>query len=231
MKLVYSATGSTQSKRKGRKRRYSRKRARKAVDRRQNRNIAKLYKLVKFGKERKYVDQTNVAPIDQNWANLLSRDLTFIAEGTTETTRIGTKLKIHSHHIKIKVDYGDVTNLFRIMVIRFPNQSASLVDVADALETPNATSPLNLMSMLKRQGDTKYNILWDSGVQRINDALMKQRTFDVTLKPKGSGYYTGYNSPSASACVAGFTYIVACTDSLIAPNPSFTTSTRTVFSG
>lgn len=213
-----------------RRRRY--RRARKAVDRRQNRNISKLYKLVKYGKERKFIDQTATSVgVDQNWLNLLPRDLTFIVQGDTGSSRVANKCKIHSHHLKIKVTYGDVTNLFRIMVIRFPNQSASLVDIADVLETPTATSPLNLMSMLKRNGDTKFQVLWDTGVVRINDALKKQVTYDVTIKPRGSGFYTGYNSPSANACISGFTYLVACTDSLIAPNPTFTTSARTTFSG
>ena len=206
--------------------------AKKPVDKRQDRSIAKLYKMVKFGKERKFIDQSaSATAVDSNWLPLLPRDLTFILQGDNQGERVGNKCQIHSHHLKIKVTYGDPTNIFRILVVRFPNQAASLVTLADALQDVSAASPLNLMSNLKREGDTKYQILYDSGVQRINDALLKQRTFDITLKPKGTGYYTGYNSSSAGGCIAGYTYVVACTDSLIAPNPTFTTVARTTFSG
>lgn len=224
---IYKAGRSV---RKGRRRR--RPLARKAVDRRQNRNISKLYKMVKYGKERKYIDQSaSGVPIDSTWLPLLPRDLTFILQGDNQGERVANKIKIHSHRLKIKVTYGDPTNIFRIMVVRFPNQAASLVTLGDALQDVSAASPLNLMSNLKREGDTKYQILWDSGVQRINDALLKQRSFDITLKGKGTGYYAGYNSSSAGGCIAGYTYVVACSDSAIAPNPSFTTVARTVFSG
>ena len=219
-------------RRKPRKRTRRRKPAAKAVDRRQDRSISKLYKMVKFGKERKFIDQSaSGTAVDSTWLPLLPRDLTFIAQGDNQGQRVGNKCSIHSHHLKIKVTYGDPTNIFRIMVVRFPNQAASLVSLTDVLQDPTAASPLNLMSNLKREGDTKYQILWDSGVQRINDALLKQKSFDITLKPKGNGYYTGYNSSAAGGCIAGYTYVVACTDSLIAPNPTFTTVARTTFSG
>jgi len=217
--------------RRFRKRRYRRKFARKAVDRRQNRNISKLYKLVKYGKEKKFIDQINVGvAVGSTWDVLQTRDLTYIASGDTQNTRVANKCKIISHRIKILVTLGDTTNIYRIMIVRFPNQSTSLVALTDVLESTLAVSPANLMSMLHRNSDTKFEVLWDSGVKTLG-LLTPQRSHDLTLRGKGGGFYTGYNSTSPGGCVAGYTYIVACTDSLLAPSPTFTTLSRTVFVG
>ena len=215
--------------------------AKRAVDRRQNRNISKLYRMVKYSKERKYVDQTNSdIGVASTWQTVLLRDLTFIPEGTTENTRVGTKISIHSHHLKFKVIAGDATNLYRILVVRFASEAAATVDLANVLETPTASTPLQIMSFKKRNTASKYKILWDSGVRTLGgsgaSALTPvgpntQHMYNVFLNNRGKGYYAGYNSSAAGSCVAGYTYIVACSDSLIAPAPAITTSSRTVFSG
>lgn len=221
---------------------YRRHRARKAVDRRQNRNISRLYKMVKYSKERKYFDQAGSFPITSNWSGILPRDFTFIPTGTTVNQRVGNKIQIHSHHIKIKVSIaaGDSQNLYRILVVRFPNQAASLVDLADALEDPSAASPYNLLSFNKRNTDNKYQILWDSGAKQLvgNGATTapfqarSNHNYNIKLGGK-KGWYAGYNSTSAGGCVAGFTYIVAVSDSnpLSGTHPTFYTVSRTIFSG
>lgn len=205
--------------------------ARKKVDRTQNRKISKLFKMVKFGKEQKFIDQINLGfTVDNTWAGIQSRDLTFILQGEDAHQRVGNKVKILQHRIKILVTLGDTTNIYRIMAVRFPNKAASLVTLSDALEDTAAVTPLNLMSMYKRQGNTKYQILWDTGVKKLTE-LHPQHSYDLVLNNNGKGYYAGYDSPSANACVAGFTYLVAVTDSAIAPNPSFTTMSRTIYTG
>lgn len=221
------------------KRRYK-KRARKAVDRRQNRNISKLYRLVKYSKERKYVDQS-VANLSlaSSWVNPLPRDLTFIVTGTGDDQRVGNKINIHSHHLKIIMTTGDATQLYRILVVRFAHEAASLVQLSDALESDTAATPLQIMSFKKRNTDSKYEFLWDSGIQKMAgngsaaspSQSASQKIHDVTITNGNKGWYTGYNSPSAGACVAGFTYVVVCTDSAIAPSPSISIVSRTIFSG
>lgn len=225
-------------RRRRRRFRYKKRPARKAVDRRQNSQISKLYRMVKFGKETKYVDQSNSdIGVASSWQTLLLRDLTFIPEGTTENTRIGTKIKIHSHHLKFKVICGDATNLYRIMVVRFYSEAAANVDLANVLETPTASTPLQIMSFKKRNTASKYDILWDSGVKTLGGSGSvattpvgpnTQHTYNIHMK---GPWYTAYNSSAAGSCVAGYTYVVACSDSLIAPAPAITTSARTIFSG
>ena len=220
--------------------RYKKRPARKAVDRRQNKNISKLYRMVKYSKERKYIDQEVLnLTLGSSWVNPLPRDLTFIASGSGENQRVGNKIKIHSHHLKFVMTCGDSTQLYRILVVRFSHESASLVALSDALENPAGTTPSQILSFKKRNTDSKYQILWDSKTQRLAGngpasapiGVITQRVHDVKLNNGSKGWYTGYNSPSASACVAGFTYVVVCTDSAIAPSPSITCLSRTIFSG
>lgn len=220
---------------------WKRTRARRAVDRRQNRNISKLYRMVKYSKEQKYIDQSQITSLSTSWVTLLPRDLTFIAQGTGGGSgvigqRVGNKVKIHSHHIKIVVTGGDAINQYRIMVIRFLAQAASLIDLADALQTPAAASPLNLMTFKKRDTDSKYQVLWDSGIKFTEGTATAptnatQKVHNIYLTNKGKGYFAGYNSSSAGGCVQGYTYIVGVSDSSIVTNPLFTCVSRTVFSG
>lgn len=225
------------------KRRYKKKHppARKAVDRRQNRNISKLYRMVNYSKEKKYVDQSNSdIGVASSWQTVLLRDLTFIPEGNTDNTRVGTKIKIHSHHLKFKVIAGDATNLYRIMVVRFATEAAANVDLANVLESPTASTPLQIMSFRKRNTASKYKILWDTGVRTLGGngqastspvGPNTQHSYDIKITNGLKGFYAGYNSSAAGSCVAGYTYVVACSDSLIAPAPAITTNARTVFSG
>lgn len=225
---------------------YRRHRARKAVDRRQDRQISKIKNQLNYSKERKFFDQAADYPFTSAWTAILPRDFTFIAAGTTDNERVGNKIKFHSHHVKIKVTCGDEYNLYRILIVRFPSQSASLVDLADALENPGGTSPFNLMSFKKRNSDTKYQILWDSGAKNLAGNGSHATTgynspysgstnhmYDIKLTNGEKGFYAGYNSTSAGGCVAGFTYIVACSDS--APgsltHPHIYTMSRSIYSG
>lgn len=209
---------------------YRRRRARRAVDRSQNRKISKLFRLVKSVKEKKFIDQSTVdAAVGTVWTTLLPRDLSFIAQGDAQNQRIANKVKILSHHLKFLVTIGDSTNIYRILVIRFPNQAAADVNLGDVLEDPLEVSPINLMTMRKRNGDTKFQLLWDSGVKRL-DVNHPQHSYNIKLKPS-KGYFTMYNSNIGASCVAGYTYCVAVSDSNVAPNVGITTLSRTVFTG
>lgn len=220
------------------KRKFRRKRARKAVDRRQNRNIAKLYKMVRYGDERKWIDQSNTISLSTTWTQMLTRDLTYIAAGDTSNTRNGNKIKIHSHHLKVVVTGGDVTNLYRFCVIRFSAVAASQVQIEDALQSPVISSPFNLMTFKKRDTDSKYQILYDTGIQRTaGDGTAgapkqstSQRVWNINLKPY-KGYFTGYNGSGANACVQGFTYLIGVSDSALVPHVQFQISARTIFTG
>lgn len=196
--------------------------------------------MVKYSKERKFIDQEILnLSLASSWVSVLPRDLTFIASGSLDNQRVGNKIVIHSHHLKVIMTVGDSTNLYRLMVVRFASQAASLVALSDALENPTGTTPSQLLSFKKRNTDSKYKLLWDSGVQKLSGngaatspaQASSQRVHNIKISNGNKGFYAGYNSSSAGGCVAGFTYLVACTDSAIAPSPSITAISRTIFSG
>ncbi len=230
-------TWNPSKKRFVRKRR--RKPARKAVDRRQDRSIGKLYKMVRFGKESKYFDQELQTSVGDSWSNILTRDLTYIPEGTTDNTRIGNKIKIFRHQIKVVVTVGDLTNLYRILVVRFKQVPTTQLGIQNVLEDINASSPFQINSFFKRNAPVGYQILWDSGCKTLagnyqvatSPAGQKtQRTHNIILKnPKG--WLVQYADANANSVVNGFTYVVACSDSAIAPSVGFQTMSRTIFSG
>lgn len=226
----------------GPQRKYIRKRkpkARKAVDRRQDRSISKLYKIVKFGKESKYVDQQLQTSVGDTWSQILPRDLTYIPEGTTDNTRIGNKIKIFRHQIKVVVTVGDLTNLYRILVVRFHQCPTASLGIQNILENYNNTTPFQLMGFFRRNAPSQYNILYDSGVRSIAGnyqaatspaSSSTQKTHNIILKNK-SGWLVQYSDANANSVVNGFTYVVAVSDSTVLPNVGFQTMSRTIFQG
>ena len=216
-----------------------RRRARRAVDRRQDRSIFKLYKMVKYGKEKKYVDQQLTTSLGTTWGNILQRDLTYIPEGTTDNTRIGNKIKIYRHQIKVVVTCADLTNIYRILVVRFGSVPTAQLGIQQVLEDYNNTTPYQIMSFRKRNASVKYSILYDSGVKTLAGnyqnatspaGILSTRTHNIVLKnPKG--WYTQYADQNANSVTSGFTYVVACTDSSVVPHVGFQSMARPIFSG
>lgn len=225
--------------RKRNRRRVHAPKAKRPVDKRQDRSILQLYKMVKFGKEKKYVDQQLQTSISTTWAQILPRDLTYIPEGTTDNDRIGNKVKIYRYQIKCVVTSADLTNIYRILVIRFGHCPTAALGIQNVLEDYNNTSPFQILGFFKRNAPSKYQILYDSGVQKLAGNYqvatspagpITQRSHNIVLKnPKG--WLCQYADANANSITNGFTYVVAVTDSSVLPNVGFQTMSRTIFSG
>lgn len=215
-----------------------RSKAKKPVDKRQDRQIARLRREVRFTKEFKYVDQSLTTTVNTAWNAILTRPLTYIPEGTTVADRIGNKLLISKIHLKCIVTVGDATNLYRILVIKFGHCPTAALGIQNVLEAPSAATPFQIMSYLKRNAPSKYKILWDSGVQSlVGDGAagayrtnICQRQHNVKLNfPHGE--LVQYANSNANSEVNGFTYVVACSDSVLAPNVGIQTMSRVIFQG
>lgn len=212
-----------------------RPRARKAVDRRQDRNISKLYRMVKYGKERKFVDQVPLTTtVSNGYVNILTRDLTYIPEGSTDNTRIGTKCKLFSHQIRVIVTCGDATQLYRILVVRFGQCPTASLGIQHVLEDAASANPYQLLSNKKRNGSVQYQILYDSKIRKLAQTAgnlnMKQRVHNINLRNK-NGWFCQYENANANSCINGFTYVVMCSDSALAPHVGVQTLARTTFEG
>lgn len=225
--------------RKNKLRRLKRKWRKKSTDRRQNAKIAKLTRLVKS--ENKYVDQQLQTSIGTTWTQITTRDLTYIpvAAQADEHSRVGNKIRIFRHQIKVVVTTGDLTNLYRILVVRFDQCPTASLGVQNCLENYNNTNPFQIMGFFRRNAPSAYKILYDSGVRTIAGnyqvaespaSSSTQKTHNIILK-NSQGWITQYKDDNANSCTNGFTFVVAVSDSSILPSVGFQTMSRTIFSG
>ena len=212
--------------------------AKKPVDKRQDQQLLKLFKMVRFSKELKYVDQQLQTTASTTWNNLLTRPLTYIPEGTTVGDRIGNKIMIHRIQFKSVVTVGDATNLYRILIVKFGHCPTAALGIQNVLENYNNTTPFQILGFFKRNAPSKYKILWDSGVQSLvgdgaagaTRTIHSQRQHNIVLKfPKGE--LVQYADSNANSETNGFTYVVAVSDSVLAPNVGFQSMSRVIFSG
>lgn len=211
----------------------------KKVDKRQDKNILQLYKMVRFGKEKKFIDQQLQTVVSTTWTQCLPRDLTYIPEGTQDGQRIGNKVKIFRIQLKMLVTSADLTNIYRILVVRFGHCPTASLGIQNVLENYNNTSPFQILGFFKRNAPSKYSILYDSGVQRLAGNYqnatspagpISQRSHNIILK-NSDGWLVQYSDANANSVTNGFTYVVAVSDSSITPNVGFQSMSRTIFSG
>lgn len=221
------------------KRTFRKSKSRKSVDKRQDRQIMKLSKLVRFSKERKFIDQQLQTSIGTSWQGVFTRPLTYIAQGNGETQRIGNKLLIHRIQFKTHVTAGDTTNLYRILIVRFGHCPTTALGIQNVLQNYNNTTPFQIMSFKKRNAPSKYSILWDSGVR---STVGNGATADSPYGPRSvanhnitksfpKGLLVQYSTNTASSETNGFIYVVACTDSALAPNIGLQSMVRVIYSG
>lgn len=212
--------------------------AKSRVDRAQNRKIRMLARRTR--PEEKFIDQQPfTGTVANSYTSILTRPLTFIAQGNNDDERIGNKIKIKQHQIRVVVTGADTTNLYRIMVVRFGTALTASIGVQHVLEQWNAASPFQLMSAKKRNTQMKYEILYDSKVRRLalttENANMSQRVHKFTLKPNQKnhpgGWLTVYDDATAGSCTTGFTYLIACSDSALAPHVGVQAAARTIYTG
>lgn len=214
------------------KRRYVR--AKRRIDRVQNARISRLVRMTR--PEYKFRDQYQVSSVPTAFTNLLPRPLTYIPQGNTNSTRIGNKVKVHSIRVRGTILVDDVHNVCRMMLVRFGRTDPNSIAVNNVLEE-SSSFPQALYSNYKRNGDQKYQILYDkqimlTGASNIVPGVTTTsiKKFDFTIKPKGRHKNTFYTLDSDTLPSEGFVYLIAATDSQLS-GPTFTVQTRVIFSG
>lgn len=217
------------------RKRRRRVRARKRIDRQQNRRLGWLTRQVR--PEYKYRDQYQATTVTTNWVTCLPRPLTYIPQGDTNSERIGNKCKLHSVRLRGSMLVDDTTNILRLLVVKFGRTDGSSIGVDDFLTDSGATSPQHLFSNYARNGTQPYTILYDKtwklagGYVAPEDATSSSiKTFDFTVRLKGRQQNLYYKLDSDTTPSAGFTYVVAASDSTLA-GPTVYMSSRIIFSG
>jgi len=208
-------------------------RAKRKVDRIQNMRLRRLARLTR--PEFKFIDQYQETTVPASFTNLLPRPLTYISQGQTNSTRIGNKVKIHSVRIRGTVVVDDSTNIVRIMLVRFGRTEISSIAVNNVLEE-SSSFPQALYSNYKRNGDQKYQVLYDKQMLLTGGQITPGVTttslkkFDFTVKPKGKNQNTFYTLDSDTSPAEGYMYIIAASDSQLS-GPTITVQSRVIFSG
>lgn len=210
-------------------------RARRKIDRQQNRRLSWLSKQVK--PEYKYIDQYQATTVPTNWVNLLPRPLTYIPQGDTNSTRIGNKVKLHSVRLRGSILVDDTTQIIRMLVVKFGRTDGSTIGVDDVLTDANAASPQHLFSNYARNGTQPYTVLWDKtwklagGYISPEDATSSTiKTYDFTINLKGAKQSCFFKLDSDTTPSAGYTYVIAASDSTLG-GPTIYMSSRIIFSG
>ena len=208
-------------------------RAKRKIDRIQNLRLRRLARLTR--PEFKFLDQYQVTTVPASFTNLLPRPLTYISQGNTNSTRIGNKVKIHSVRIRGTVLVDDSTNIVRMMLVRFGRTEIASIAVNNVLEE-SSSFPQALYSNYKRNGDQKYQVLYDKQMLLTGGEITpgvtttSQKKFDFTIKPKGKNRNTFYTLDSDTSPAEGYMYLIAASDSQLS-GPTFTVQSRVIFSG
>jgi len=210
-------------------------RARRKVDRQQNRRLMWLTKQVR--PEYKYRDQYQASTVTTNWINLLPRPLTYIPQGDTNSERIGNKCKLHSIRLRGEILVDDTTNILRMLVVKFGRTDGNTIGVDDVLTDANATSPQHLFSNYARNGTQPYKVLWDKtwklagGPINPEDATSSTvKIFDFTVKLKGATQNLFYKLDTDTTPSKGYCYVICASDSLLGGLTVYMSS-RIIFSG
>lgn len=220
----------------GRRTRFKRRRyvrAKRRIDRIQNMRIRRLARLTR--PEFKFRDQYQVTTIPAAFTNCLPRPLTYIPQGQTNSTRIGNKVKVHSIRIRGTVVVDDSTNIMRLMLVRFGRTDPTSIAVNNVLEE-SSSFPQALYSNYKRNGDQKYQVLYDKQILLTGGQITPGVTttslkkFDFTIKPKGRNQNTFYTLDSDTLPSEGFCYLICASDSQLS-GPELTVQSRVIFSG
>lgn len=213
--------------------------AKSAKDKQQDKKIEQLARAMRFSKESKFIDQQYQTSIGTTWANVLTRPLTYIAQGTGVGQRVGDKISIKRIQLKVTVTAGDGLNTYRILMVRFGHCPTANLGIQNVLENYNNITPFQIMSFFKRNAPSKYEILWDSGVQSVvgnassSSLPYTSRTiknYNVVRKYK-KGKLVQYSGNGPSTETNGFIYVVAVSDSAVIPHVGFQTMARVIYQG
>lgn len=183
-----------------------RRKMRRGGVRRSRASIKKLVKSV-FDKqvENKYQTSTFPATSIDIAGNLTC--LNTLNVGPAATERIGNRVKFTSVRVRGTFQYGDNTNVIRMMLLwaRAPLQLGNM---------PAVNDPINPTGQ-------NYKLLYDRSFHTQNDPGAGQLQIPLlrTIYRKINGNST-YNSFSATPD-AGFLYVYFVSDSVVIPHPTF----------
>lgn len=177
-------------------------------------------KLISSGRENKYLDVL-LATSELYGGAVYS--LSNVPQGDTDTTRDGDQLVQRAIRIKGNSIVADSTNIARLIVFRWKNESTPVVgDILSATYVGTSRAPF---SPYHHDGRTNFTVLYDKNF--ATDTYNIQRTFDtgwINLRNKKQYFTAG----SATAQKNGI-FCLIITDSAAVSNPFLNLVSRLTF--
>lgn len=154
-------------------------------------------------------------------------DVTLIAQGDTDNTRDGDRLKLKRFFIRGVISTGDVTNILRIIWFQWGPNS---VPTASSILLNGFSGSIDYTSQYNHDNRQEYVILYDTLFHMEGNGSAatapygptSQNTFSYTLKPR----WTELQYVGGTTVGTNHVYYFVISDSTVAPHPAFQVSCK-----
>jgi len=151
-----------------------------------------------------------------DYSGLLS-DLTAIAQGSTDTTRVGDRIRLDSLHFSFYFTAGDTTNLCRIVLFQWFPPSGSFAPVIGTNLFLTTGSILAPISQYLVDFESNFRVLYDK-LFYLSTTVTQSGTIqhiDVRKFPQRNLQYVAGGTSGS-----GHLYRLVISDSAAVPNPT-----------
>lgn len=183
-----------------------------------------VYKAINRNLEKKFRDLQFEAQI--SWTGNVFGGISDIFVGTTDTTRIGDKLRMKALRMRYSWEVSDTFNRCRLIVFQWTQNTASILPaVGDILENAGS-STTGVFSPYRHDTGSNYRILYDSMMHVDTDDPQKFRNVSIPLrrcKTRRISYVGG------SAEGTGKLFLLVITDSSAVSHPTFKAYARLTY--
>lgn len=170
--------------------------------------------------EHKFIDTGVVTdtPINTGQVDYLSG----LAQGTTNTTRVGVSIKVTSLYMRLQcvMNSGATTTMLRLIVVKDKENRGSAPAVTDILQSAD------VRSFISRDTAMRYKILVDKYVTLYTS--YPQKVFDIYKKLNHHIKYTGAGGAVANQLEEGLFFLLI-SDQAMATQPTVLYNSRIRF--
>lgn len=176
-----------------------------------------------LGQESKHFDVPNaLVPFSISTVPAI-QGLNAITTGTGANARVGDEVRPKGLQIRFRWDLGDATQLCRMLLVVFKDQTTTPPVLSDVLEAAGAIE--NLYSPYKINGSKKYRVLHDQLLSATAVTSENQYSL-VTIGPKMLGKSAKWTDGTGTNHKSGGVYLMLMSDSSATPHPSFSFYSR-----
>lgn len=176
-------------------------------------------------KEPKYVDTSNIATAASSTLTVISVSAT--TNGTTDITRIGDQIELHSLELKLSatVSSSDGSNLVRILVFQWLADDTTDPPTAAKVLQSSAGQPYN--SPFNHDNSAKLVVLYDKLLATSTYYPVKHDSVLISLGQSPVRRVVKYSAGASTG--NNNIYIAFCSDSGPAPHPTVDSYARINF--